>query len=65
MKPRTRARSIALQALYEIDIVGHMPEIVLAERFAENPFEDSLTDFARQIVIGLMPIVTELTAFIA
>ena len=65
MKPRTRARSIALQALYEIDIVGHLPEIVLTERFAETPFEDSLTDFARQIVLGVIPIVKELDAIIA
>ena len=65
MKPRTRARSIALQALYEIDLTGHLPEIVLDERFSENPLEDSLVEFARQIVFGILPIVSELDEIIA
>lgn len=65
MKPRTRARSIALQALYEIDIAGHLPEVVLSERFSEMPIEDSLADFARQIVLGVIPIIAELDAIIA
>ena len=37
MKPRTRARSLALQALYEIDITGHAPGEVIEARFAESP----------------------------
>jgi N utilization substance protein B len=65
MKPRTRARSIALQALYEIDIAGHAPGEVLTERFAENPMEENLEEFARQIVFGIMPIVNELDSVIA
>lgn len=65
MKPRTRARSIALQALYEIDITGHLPEVVLSERFSETAIEDSLADFARQIVLGVIPIVVELDGIIA
>jgi transcription antitermination protein NusB len=52
MKPRTRARSIALQALYEIDISGHPPGEVLEERFVETPLDDKLYDFVRQIVSG-------------
>lgn len=65
MKPRTRARGVALQALYEIDIAGHLPEVVLSERFAEIQFEDSLTNFARQIVLGVIPIINELDAIIS
>ena len=65
MKPRTRARSIALQALYEIDISGHPPELVLNERLSETPLEDNLGDFARKIVFGIMPIVNELDLIIA
>jgi N utilization substance protein B len=65
MKPRTRARSIALQALYEIDIAGHPPELVLAERLAETPLEDNLVEFARSIVQGILPIVTDLDRIIA
>ena len=65
MKPRTRARSIALQALYEIDLTGHPPEIVLAERLSETPLEDNLGEFARMIVLGIQPIVRELDQIIA
>jgi N utilization substance protein B len=65
MKPRTRARSIALQALYEIDLTGHPPELVIAERLSESPMEDNLGDFARNIVLGIIPIVHELDKIIA
>jgi N utilization substance protein B len=65
MKPRTRARSIALQALYEIDLTGHPPELVLNERLAETPLDDNLEEFARKIVMGIMPIVRELDQIIA
>ena len=65
MKPRTRARSIALQALYEIDLTGHSPEMVIAERLSETPLEDNLGEFARTIVLGIQPIVHELDQIIA
>ncbi len=65
MKPRTRARSIALQALYEIDLTGHPPEMVINERLSETPLEDNLGEFARKIVLGIIPIVHELDQIIA
>ena len=65
MKPRTRARGIALQALYEIDITGHPPGTVLEERIAESELDDKLTEFARQIVTGVMPLTEQLDHFIA
>ena len=65
MKPRTRARGIALQALYEIDLTGHPPEAVIAERLAETPLEANLGDFARSIVFGILPIMHELDEIIA
>ncbi|MGE5123772.1 MAG: transcription antitermination factor NusB [Acidobacteriaceae bacterium] len=65
MKPRTRARSIALQALYEIDLTGQPPELVLNERLSETPLEDNLGEFARNIVMGILPIIHELDQIIA
>ena len=65
MKPRTRARSIALQALYEIDLTGHVPATVLEQRLEENPLDEKLVEFARQIVFGVMPLVGKLDHFIA
>ncbi len=65
MKPRTRARSIALQALYEIDLTGHPPEQVIAERLSETPLEDNLGEFVKKIVMGILPIIHELDQIIA
>ena len=65
MKPRTRARSIALQALYEIDVSGHLPGSVIQERLEEGELEPELFDFARQIVLGVAPMFETLDHFIA
>jgi N utilization substance protein B len=65
MKPRTRARSTALQALYEIDIAGHPAGTVLEERIADSELDDNLAEFARQIVMGVMPLAKQLDHFIA
>lgn len=53
MKSRTKARSIALQALYEIDISGHPLGIVLEERLADTPMDQDLAEFTRQITRGV------------
>jgi len=65
MKPRTRARSAALQALYEIDLVNHPVEVVLQERLAEADLDTMLSEFVRQIVVGVWPMVATLDQFIA
>jgi len=56
MKARTRARGIALQVLYETDLVGHPPVEVLQERLADEPQTDELAEFIRQIIFGVLPI---------
>ena len=65
MKPRTRARSVALQALYEIDVSGHLPGSVIQERLEEGELEPELVDFVRQIVLGVAPMFETLDHFIA
>ncbi|MFH2104077.1 MAG: transcription antitermination factor NusB [Chloroflexota bacterium] len=65
MKARTRARGVALQALYEIDLVGHPPLEVLLQRKEEDPLSDELFEFARQIVFGILPVLTQLDEVIA
>jgi N utilization substance protein B len=65
MKPRTRARSIALQALYEIELAGHDPGVVLADRLQEDELEDELVEFVSQIVAGVYPMFEILDQFIA
>lgn len=65
MKSRTRARSVALQALYEIDVVNHPPGTVWEERVKATALEDKLANFAREIVFGVWPIRHILDEFIA
>jgi N utilization substance protein B len=65
MKPRTKARSVAVQALYEVDIVGHKPGTVIEARLAAMPLKDNLEDFARNIFYGVVPLIAQLDRFIA
>jgi len=65
MKARTRARGIALQALYEIDLVGHSPAQVLQERLDEEPQTEELAEFIRQILFGILPLREQLDVVIA
>jgi N utilization substance protein B len=65
MKPRTRARSLALQVLYEIDIVNHPAADVFQSRLEESPLADDLAEFARQIIFGVLPLKHELDLMIA
>src|SRR5713226_9717292 len=54
MKARRKARTVALQALYEIDCTNHAPDLVVEERLAEQPMEAELTEFARRLVLGVI-----------
>ena len=65
MKSRTRARSLALQVLYEVDIVNHPPADVFRERLGEEPLADELAEFARQIIFGVLPLIQTLDEVIA
>jgi N utilization substance protein B len=65
MKPRTRARSLALQALYEVDIANHPPAEVFQSRLEEMPLSNDLAEFARQIVFGVLPLTRELDQLIS
>ncbi len=54
MKIRRQARILALQALFEIDSVGHPVDSVLAQRLEEKPLPVDGETFARQLVLGVM-----------
>ena len=54
MKSRTKARSIALQVLYEVDNSGHKPGIVIAGRFDKLKMDDALKQFISDIVSGVI-----------
>jgi N utilization substance protein B len=65
MKPRTRARSLALQVLYEVDVANHPPADIYRLRLEDNPLSDDLSDFARQIIFGVLPLTNTLDQIIA
>lgn len=65
MKPRTRARALALQVLYEVDMANHPPAEVFQARLEETPLPPELIEFARQIVYGVLPITNVLDQSIA
>lgn len=51
---RRKARTIALQALYELDCSSHKPEDVLARLLQEKALPDAAAEFARSIVLGVL-----------
>ncbi len=60
MKSRTKARSIALQVLYEVDLMGHEPGFVLEnllemERLQGN-LDEKVIPFIHEIVSGVVPL---------
>ena len=65
MKSRTRARSIALQVLYEVDVANHPPADIYRLRLEDNPLTDELSEFARRIIFGVLPLTGILDQIIA
>jgi len=54
LKPRRKARCIALQALYEIDLTGHAVAEVLVHRLEDDPLPDGVRPFAYALVNGVL-----------
>ncbi len=54
MKARRKARSVALQALYEIDCTGHEPGEVITNRLAEEEVPDGVIPFIHNLVNGVL-----------
>ena len=51
---RRKARAIALQALYEIDSVGHEPERVLTYLLANEELTEENASFVQELVRGVV-----------
>ncbi len=65
MKSRTKARAIALQALYEYDLTGHPVGVILVNRFQEDEQEAKSVKFTEEIVLGVYPFILKLDEIIA
>jgi N utilization substance protein B len=61
---RRKARSVALQALYEIDAVGHDPEITLNHLLEEAAITGENALFAQELVRGVVRYKEKLDAHI-
>jgi len=51
---RRKARTIALQALFELDCSAHKPKEVLARLLEEKALPDEAADFAGSLVSGVL-----------
>lgn len=54
MRPRRLARNMVLQALFEIDAVGHDPERTLGYRLEEVELSVDLIRFSRNLLWGVL-----------
>ena len=51
---RRRARILALQALFELDTVGHPPDQTMVGLLEETPTPKDSAEFARELVQGVL-----------
>jgi N utilization substance protein B len=51
---RRKGRSIALQALYEIDLAGHPAETVLKRLLEQKPLSDDASQYVQHLVRGVL-----------
>ena len=51
---RRKARTIALQALYEIDCASHNPEVTLKRLLEEVTLPEEAASFAQELVYGVI-----------
>jgi N utilization substance protein B len=65
MKSRTKARAIALQALFEYDLTGHPLGAILVNRYQEDSQESKSIKFTEEIVFGVYPMISKLDEIIA
>jgi len=61
---RTRARGVALQVLYEMDMSDHPINLILQERIQSVPLDEQQTKLVLKIVLGLQPYIHYIDDFI-
>lgn len=65
MKSRTKARGFALQVLYEFDLTGHPIGEIIESRLTEEVMDESIQEFSREIILGVVPIIDQLDSIVA
>ncbi len=56
MKSRTKARGLAMQALYELDMTDHLLGEVISTSLSSSSLSKDLKDFTHRIVTEIYPI---------
>jgi N utilization substance protein B len=64
MKARRRARAVALQTLFEVDLAGHDPSKVLGQRLEDWGLDGDGAEFASHLVRGTLEHLPQLDATI-
>jgi N utilization substance protein B len=65
-RERRRARILALQALYEVDSVGHSPQEVVARQLEENAtLSEEAATFLKQLVLGSLRLAPQIDRLVA
>ncbi len=64
MKTPTKARSIALQTLFEVDMTGHPAGEAFQQRLEETPLPENLARFAHTLAFGVLENLPALDALI-
>jgi N utilization substance protein B len=65
-RERRRARILALQALYEVDSVGHSPQEVVARQLEENDtLSAEAAAFLHELVLGSLALAPEIDRLVA
>ena len=65
MKARRRARGVALQTLFEVDLAGHEPSQVLGQRLEDCELGVEGSEFARHLVEGVLSNLSDIDPTIA
>ncbi|MDY0125763.1 MAG: transcription antitermination factor NusB [Anaerolineaceae bacterium] len=65
MKSRTRARIVALQVLFELDLTDHLLGEVLDERSIDQNLDESQFQFARSLISGVRDNTSKLDTLIS
>lgn len=65
MKARRRARAVALQTLFEVDLAAHDPLVVLEQRLEDSSLAGDGAKFARHLVEGVLDNLSHLDPVIA
>jgi N utilization substance protein B len=64
VKARRRARAVALQTLYEVDLAGHPASDVMKQRLADCDLDDEHVEFVDHLVRGVLGNLSEIDAHV-